>query len=131
MPQPKRKRTSANTHDSDGEGDRDGDFVAEEGYTEGGVSAESGVPPAECPFVVDYRQAAKKAPKAKGNKAKKHKAGPTPHSGPPPTQTLDQEPPEDTTVYTVKPKAKWDSLKKYRNFVGKFHIAPSVCPMSQ
>lgn len=120
MAPPKRKRTSnANAHDSDGEGDRDGDFVAEEGYTEG-VSGEASTPPQpECPFTVVYRTAKKPL---KGKKAKRHKTGPTLSStGPPPQQDLDQEPPEDTTVFIVKPKNKWDNLKKYRNFVGMYH----------
>ncbi|KAF8469671.1 hypothetical protein BDZ91DRAFT_720681 [Kalaharituber pfeilii] len=116
MAGPKRKRAAA-THtggDSDAEGDRDGEFVAEDWYTEGGVSTEMTVTPAECPFTVEYRQAKKPL---KGKKAKRHKTGPTSNTGPPPAQQLDQEPPEDTTVFTVKPKKQWDSLKKYRNFV--------------
>lgn len=128
MPQPKRKRTSTNTHESDAEGDRDGSFVAEEEATEEGVSSAQGVPDG-CPFMVDYRTAKKQA-KTKGKSAKKQRTGPTTNIGPPPAQQLDQDPPEDTTVYTVKPKTKWDSLKKYRNFVGastfsvnSFHVS--------
>jgi len=121
MPQAKRKRTSTHTHESDAEGDRDGSFVAEEEVTEGGVSPAQGVPDG-CPFMVDYRAAKKTTAKGqtKGKSAKKQRTGPTTNNGPPPIQQLDQDPPEDTTVYTVKPKTKWDSLKKYRNFVGVF-----------
>lgn len=146
MPQPKRKRVSANTADeSDAEGDRDGDYVAEDSYIGDNVTSEAGVPQAECPFQVVYRQAKKPlkgvkglpkgmqkavqkaVPKGvpKGKKAKMHPTEPTAHSGPPPAQQLDQELPEDTTVYTVKPKPDWDNLKKYRNFVGTFSVAIS------
>ncbi|KAF8456276.1 hypothetical protein BGX38DRAFT_74893 [Terfezia claveryi] len=125
MPQPKRKRASTNTHESDAEGDRDGSFVAEEEATEGAVSSTQGVPDG-CPFMVDYRTAKKSKSKVKS--AKKQRTGPTSNYGPPPLQHLDQEPPEDTTVYTVKPKTKWDSLKKYRNFVGASTFTANIIP---
>jgi len=133
MAQPKRKRTSTHTHESDAEGDRDESFVAEEEEaTEEAVLSAQGVPDG-CPFMVDYRTAAKKS-KSKAKSAKKQRTGPTTNNGPPPLQQLDQDPPEDTTVYTVKPKTKWDSLKKYRNFVGastfcqySFHVSGASC----
>ena len=148
MPQQKRKRVSTNTVDeSDAEGDRDGDYMAEDSFIGDNITSETGAPQAECPFQVVYRQT-KKPPKGvkglpkgmqkgiqkgmqkgmpkglpKGKKAKMHQIEPTTHSVPPPVQQLDQELPEDTTVYTVKPKPDWDNLKKYRNFVGTFSVA--------
>lgn len=85
-------------------------------------------PMSECPFTVEYRTGTKKAgqsaAKAKKQKQAKQQAKRQRGSsvaGPPPKQELDQTLPEDlgTTVFTIKPKAKWDSLKKYRNFVGR------------
>ena len=134
MAGPKRKRTSTVTHrsggESDAEGDRDAEFVAEEGYPEGkngGETGTEGITQGECPFTVEYRQ----SKKPKGKKAKRHKTGMSTNTGPPPPQNLDQEPPEDTTVFTVKPKKRWDGLKKYRNFVGMYfchghHLLPQT-----
>ena len=125
MPQSKRKRTSTHTHESDAEGDRDGSFVTEEAIEEA-VSSAQGIPDG-CPFMVDYRTA-KKSSKSKPKSAKKQRTGPTMNNGPPPVQQLDQDTPEDTTVYTVKPKTKWDGLKKYRNFVGVSHSLSLFIP---
>lgn len=92
-------------------------------------------PLSECPFTVEYRTGSKKAgqsaakakklKQAKQQQAKRQK-GNSVIVGPPPKQELDQTLPEDlnTTVFTIKPKAKWDSLKKYRNFVGRIFFPP-------
>lgn len=125
MAQGKRKRTSTAPDHSNDEQHADGADHTE--MDEAPVA-----PLSECPFTVEYRSAAKKASltakKAKNAKqakmttgAKRQKGAATKAvTGPPPKQELDQTLPEDmnSTVFTIKPKAKWDSLKKYRNFVG-------------
>lgn len=121
MAQGKRKRTST----APDHGDEHADGADHTEMDEAPVA-----PLSECPFIVEYRSAAKKA-SLSANKAKKAKQakqtakrqkGPAGKvvTGPPPKQELDQTLPEDmnSTVFTIKPKAKWDALKKYRNFVG-------------
>ncbi|KAL7269341.1 hypothetical protein RUND412_008004 [Rhizina undulata] len=96
------------------ETDKDVSFEGEEeGYDQ--PAEEIVAPQADCPFSVEYRSSRKSL--QKGKKAKRHRTGDSEASGPPPKQELDQSPPEDSTVYTVKPKKLWDTLKKYRNFV--------------
>lgn len=131
MAQGKRKRTTAAPDHSS---DRD---VAE-GADHTEMDEAPVAPLSECPFTVEYRSASKKASLA-ANKAKKAKQAKQPQqvkrqklskvSGPPPKQVLDQTLPEDmnATVYTIKPKKVWDSLKKYRNFVGMWGGMFSFC----
>jgi len=119
---------STNPHESDAEGDRDESFIAEDEVAERTVSSVQGVPDG-CPYMVDYRSAAKKSAKSRAKSAKKQRTGPTTNNGPPPVQHLDQDPPEDTTVYTVKPKTRWDNLKKYRNFVGASTFSANIHSM--
>lgn len=130
MPAAKRKRTSTATqadpvsdtepeqNDHEEQSDGADNQPDETPFTEGGVTSDSALPAAECPFTVIFRT----SKKPKGKKAKKHRASASSPAGPPPSQSLDQELPEDQTVFSVKPKKSWDSLKKYRNFVGKFLI---------
>lgn len=94
------------------------------------ADAEPAPPTAECPFTVEYRSSPSRrnlpyisdsGVKVKRAKKASTPAKPGPGGAPvlPPEQQLDQTPPEDQpTVYSVKPKGKWEALKKYRNFVG-------------
>lgn len=83
----------------------------------------------ECPFKIEYKSPAiKKAivKKAKQAAAKRQKSTVTSREAPP-KQELDQTEPEDipTTVFTINPKKQWDTLKKYRHFVGGLSNSPS------
>lgn len=125
----KRKRSSSSAG-----GGRRTTFNTSENFVDTGAGEENAAPVSECPFSVEYKpNPSKKSLPNKGRKAKKYNKSGTPVQGTTPLrkQELDQKLPEDsTTVYLVKPKKVWDSLKKYRNFVGMFLLTLPRCEVT-
>jgi len=113
----KRKRNSKVVDDPE---------LSDDGGTRATEDPETKDNTSDCPYLVHFHRPArgtKKPRRSKGGAVAAKKAADN-QSGPPPEQDLDKAPIEDNeSVYTITPRKKWSSLKKYRQFVG------SYCPL--
>jgi hypothetical protein len=115
---PKRKRNSKVANDPE---------LSDDGGARTTEDAETEINASDCPYLIHFHRPArgtKKPKRSKGGGAVATKKAADNQGGPPPKQDLDKAPIEDNeSVYTITPRKKWSSLKKYRQFVG------SYCPL--